>query len=235
MESKKRTASVLIKFVILFAVIYGVIMSTDDSYTFTKFTTLSNIGIGAAMLLFIVTELAGMRSHTDLRKQWMYIFKFMMTIGVIITFVMYITMIAPRYESGIFGAYAKHHFGSMMLHLVSPVLSVADFVVFDDGYIAKRIHAVFGIIPPLAYVGVIFVMAQNGFRWVHGMSAPYAFINFGAPTGWWGFDLSTASSTSFGIGAGYMSLFLMVVFVLIGLAMLAIKKKMYIKNYPEAE
>lgn len=217
--------SIILKFIILAAVIYGVIMSTDDPNTFSKFTTLSNIGIGAAMLLFIIVESIGLRSGKDFRKQWMFVFKFMMTIGVIITFAMYITMIAPKSDQGLLGSYANHHYGSLMLHMISPVLSVADFYIFDDKYAPKMIHSVFSILPPLAYVGLIYVMALNGHRWAHGMSAPYAFINFGAETGWWGWDLSIASSTTTGIGTAYMILLLMAVFVLIGMIMLLIKRK----------
>lgn len=55
-------------------------MSTDDPITFTKFTTLSNIGIGMSLLLFIIVEIKGIISNKDFRKQWMFIFKFMMTI-----------------------------------------------------------------------------------------------------------------------------------------------------------
>lgn len=224
MENRTKK-SILLKVIIVIAVIYGVVMSMDDPNTFTKFTTLSNIGIGVAMILFVVVECKELSSGNDFRKQWMYIFKFMMTIGVIITFVMYATMIAPKSDQGLIGSYANHHYGSLMLHMVSPVLSVADFFVYDDQYAPKLIHAVFSILPPLAYVGMIYVMALGGRRWAHGMSAPYAFINFGAETGWWGWDLSTASKVSFGIGAGYMTIFLMIVFVLIGMAMLAIKRK----------
>lgn len=222
---QNRKKSMALKIIIVVAVVYGVVMSTDDPNTFTKFTTLSNIGIGVVMLLFVLVESRGLRSGKDLRKQWMFIFKFMMTIGAIITFVMYATMIAPKSNQGLIGSYANHYYGSLMLHMVSPVLSVVDFFVFDDQYVPKQIHAVFSIMPPLAYVGMIYVMAQGGHRWAHGMSAPYAFINFGAETGWWGWDLSTASKVSFGIGAGYMTIFLMIVFVLIGMLMLAIKRK----------
>ena len=222
---KRRKTSVLLKCVILAVVIYGVIMSMDDPYTFTKFTTLSNIGMGAAMLLFIAVEAAGLRAGRDLRKQWMFVFKFMMTLGVIITFAMYITMIAPKDPHGLLGAYTNHHYGSLMLHMVSPALSIVDFYVFDDRYVPKFIHAPFSILPPLAYVAVIYRLAMNGYRWPHGKWAPYTFLNFGAPTGWWGFDLSAASSTSTGIGVGYMMLGLMAVFALIGVIMLGIKRK----------
>ena len=225
MDIKVRKSSLVLKILIIAAVIYGVIMSTDDPNTFTKFTTLSNVGIGAAMLVLAIAEIMSICSGRDLRKQWMFIFKFMMTIGVIITFAMYITMIAPKSDQGLLGSYANHHYGSLMLHMISPVLSVADFFIFDDRYAPKMIHIAFSALPPLAYVGMIYEMAQNGRRWAHGMSAPYTFINFGAETGWWGFDLSTASKTSTGIGVGYMIIILIIVFALIGAVILAIKKK----------
>lgn len=138
---------------------------------------------------------------------------------------MYITLITPKSDAGILGSYANHHYGSLMLHFVCPILSVLDFYVFDEGYIPKYKHAVFSIIPPLVYVFIIYILSLNGYRWAHGMSAPYSFVNFGAPTGWFGFDLSTASKTSMGIGVFYMTCFLILVFVLIGMLLLFIKKK----------
>lgn len=221
----RRKKSVFTKSVILAMVIYGVVMSTDDANTFTKFTTLSNIGIGIAMLIFVVVEIVGIRSGKDYRKQWMYVFKFMMTIGVIITFAMYATLIGPKNQGGLLAAYGNHHYGSLMMHLAVPVLSVIDFYVFDDSYSPKYVHALYSILPPIAYVAMIYVMAQGGRRWAHGMSAPYAFLNFDASVGWWGFDLSTTSAISMGIGVGYLCIILIAIFVLIGIAMLAIKKK----------
>ena len=36
------------------------------------------------------------------------------------------------------------------------------------------------------------------------MLAPYNFLNYGAPTGWFGFDLSLLGSKTLGIGTFYM-------------------------------
>lgn len=200
------TISLILKLAVVLAVTYGVIMSMDDTRTFTKFTTLSNIAMGVVMLLFLIVEIASIRSSVDHRKQWMFILKFMMTIGVIITFVMYITMIAPKSDEGIIGSYANHHYGSLMLHFIAPVLSVIDFYKYDDKYQPRLIHAAFAILPPLAYVGYVKILAANGYRWAHGATVPYTFLS-----------------------ANSSILFLMIGFILIGMVMLLLKRKKSVK------
>ena len=56
-----------------------------------------------------------------------------------------------------------------------------------------------------------------GVRWKGSMLAPYNFLNFGAETGWFGYNPGHISSTSLGIGVAYF----IVVFALIFLAMAA--------------
>ena len=44
-------------------------------------------------------------------------------------------------------------------------------------------------IPPLCYVGFVYLLALTGVRWYQTMTAPYNFLNYNAPTGWFGWDL----------------------------------------------
>ena len=81
----------------------------------------------------------------------------------------------------------------------------------------------FSIVPPLCYVGGIVALAYEGVRWNGTMYAPYNFLNFGAKTGWFGFDLSQIGKETLGIGVAYMIILLVIIFIGIGLAYLAIK------------
>ena len=45
------------------------------------------------------------------------------------------------------------------------------------------------------------------------MLAPYNFLNYGAPTGWFGFDLSLLGSKTLGIGTFYMIVVLLIIFI----------------------
>ena len=48
------------------------------------------------------------------------------------------------------------------------------------------------------------------------MMAPYNFMNYGAKTGWFGFDLSIMGAESLGIGVFYMIVILVLIFIGIG-------------------
>ena len=56
-----------------------------------------------------------------------------------------------------------------------------------------------------------------GVRWYDTMTAPYNFLNYAAPTGWFGWDLSQMGSESLGIGVVYMIVVLLLIFIGIGL------------------
>ena len=54
-----------------------------------------------------------------------------------------------------------------------------------------------------------------GVSW-HGMAAPYLFLNYWAPAGWFGFRPETAGWNSAGIGVAYVILILMLLFYGLG-------------------
>ena len=69
-----------------------------------------------------------------------------------------------------------------------------------------------------------------GVRWGN-MLAPYNFLNYGAKTGWFGFDLSIIGWESLGIGVIYMIIFLTLLFILLGRLFLFIQNNLKGDNY----
>lgn len=69
----------------------------------------------------------------------------------------------------------------------------------------------------------VVIAATLGMRWNENMYAPYNFMNFGAKTGWFGFDLSILGAETLGIGVFYMIIVLFLIFWGIGLIYLAMK------------
>ena len=61
-------------------------------------------------------------------------------------------------------------------------------------------------------------------RWQYDMVVPYNFINYKAPTGWFGFDLSIMGKDTLGIGVAYVIVILIVLFILLGRLFLFIKE-----------
>lgn len=223
-NSKEIIAGLIIKLVSVAASVYGLIRTMDNLLSFTYFTNLSNIFLDFVLLLFIYFDIdlllsKGKREH---RNNPAYITKYVATISITLTFLIYLTLLAPTNANGFVYAYFNNGAGSFCVHMVGPVLAIIDFLLFDYGLASSKKHALFATIPPLAYVVFVVILSSCGVRW-GTKYAPYNFINFGAPTGWFGFDLSLLGSETLGIGVFYMIVVLFVIFSGIGLFFLWLK------------
>lgn len=223
-NSKEIIAGIIIKLISVAASVYGLIRTMDSLLSFTYFTNLSNIFLDLVLLLFIYFDIElllskGKREH---RSNTAYITKYVATISITLTFLIYLTLLAPTNANGFVYAYLNNGAGSFCVHMLGPVLAIIDFLLFDYEYVSSKKHALFATIPPLAYVGFVVILSSFGVRW-ETKYAPYNFINFGAPTGWFGFDLSLLGSETLGIGVFYMIIVLFIIFSGIGLFFLCLK------------
>lgn len=222
----KRKISVLIKIIALIASIYGMLQSLDGWFFLTFFTNLSNIFIDIMLFIFIIYDL----KKAKYIPQGMYLIKFMATISITLTFFVYMLLLAPTNNYGFIGAYLNNGAGSLCVHFITPVLSIIDFLLYSESYIPSEKHVYYSIVPPLVYVGFIIVLGQVfHIRWYGDMLAPYNFLNYGASTGWFGFNLSLLSSKTLGIGTFYMIIILLIIFI--GLGTLFLKLKRTKSNY----
>lgn len=217
--------SILIKCLNVAAVCYGLSQITEGMTTMTKFTTLSNVGIAVVMVIFLLAMAAEKMSGRTILDRRMYDLKFIMTAGVVLTFLIFLCVLAPTSKSGFIGAYLYHNCGSMSMHLISPLLATVDFYINDRDYLPSIKTALASTLFPVAYVAYIMFLSAAGYRWSHGMYAPYNFLNYGAPTGWWGLDLSLMSKATLGIGVGYMVIFMCFLLVALTLLLRRIKMK----------
>lgn len=216
---------IIIKAVAVAASVYGMIRTIDSLKSFIYFTNLSNILIDIVLVMFIYMDIRLLASEgaKDSKENWAYILKFMATISITLTFLIYLTLLAPTNEKGFVMAYLCNGAGSFCVHMVTPVLAIADFILFDYRYCSTKKHALFATIPPLVYVAFVVIAATLGMRWNENMYAPYNFMNFGAKTGWFGFDLSILGAETLGIGVFYMIIVLFLIFWGIGLIYLTMK------------
>ncbi len=220
-----RKAGIFIKAAAIAASVYGLIITYSDITSLTYFTNISNIFIDIALVIFLVGDCISLATggRKDIRCNGLYIFKFMMTICITLTFLIYMFVLAPTNERGFIKSYLNNHAGSLCVHFITPILALADFFLCDYRFRSKLYHAIFAVIPPLAYLAFVVILSNNGMRWNREMCAPYNFINFGAPTGWFGFDISQISSSTLGIGVFYMVVLLVIIFVALGLLFLKLK------------
>lgn len=233
-NSKEIIIGLVIKIVSVIASVYGLIKTMDEMLSFTYFTNLSNMFIDLVLLLFIIfdVELLISKGKRDRRSNTAYITKYVATISITLTFMIYLTLLAPTNENGFFYAYLNNGAGSFCVHMLGPVLAIIDFLLFDYNYVSSKKHALFATIPPLVYVVFVVILSSFGVRW-DTKHAPYNFLNFGAKTGWFGFDLSLLGSETLGIGVFYMIVVLFVIFTALGLLFLWLKDRRKKRFAPE--
>lgn len=229
--------SVVFKIVAIAISIYGMSMTEMGIKMLTQFTNLSNIFACVALLISMIYDIKIYNGRVLKKPNVVYFIKYLSVISIILTFLVFLTVLAPTSTLGFWGAYTKENYGSFCVHIVLPVMAVIDFIIFDYSFETKKIYTLYAIIPPIVYLVVIVILGLGfGMRWGNGMIAPYNFLNYSSETGWFGFDLSQMSSTSIGIGVAYMIIALCLIFIGLGALLLNLisirnnKKKINIKK-----
>lgn len=222
-RKKDLRIGIVLKAVVVLGVLYGISMEAMvDTLFYTKFTNLSNLGIGIIFAVFLFRDCRNLE-----RTERLYKMKYICTLCIALTGILYGAILGPGKEGGLLGAYFHNFGGSFCVHFVVPILSFVDFFLCDYEYEGKKQDAVLAAVPPLLYTIFVSVLGYSGLRWgaEKTMWGPYKFLNFGAPTGWFGFDLSTAGRDSIGIGIFYFIAVASVIFVVFGFAVLALLRK----------
>lgn len=215
--------SIIVKSIAIISSIYGIIRVYLGPLTFTYFTTLSNIFVSTMLFIFLVKEVLSLiKKKNIVLKNYLYVIKFLSTISITLTFFVFLTLLAPTIEGGFINAYLEKGAGSLCVHFITPLLSILDFLFFDNDYKVKKTHSIYATIPPLLYVFFVVVASTLGLRWGN-MYAPYNFLNYHAATGWFGFDLSLFGWETLGIGVFYMIVILSIIFIIIGRIFLYLK------------
>ena len=179
---------------------------------FTFFTQLSNL-------------YAALIALAQLNRRFRYrltVAKYTATVSVLITFLVYLTVLAPATPGGMLAAYAQDHFASMALHIVSPLLCLADFLLNDAPARPWKMGCLrLALIPPVVWLLLILILGRCGVRW-HGMIAPYPFLNYAASTGWFGFAPEAADASSLGIGVFYVICAIIAIYLAVAALLLAL-------------
>ena len=114
------------------------------------FTVLSNLLLGAASLVYAVYMVRYLRGG-HLVPQWAHRLKFAATVAVTVTLMTVLLFLGPTM------GYAAMFAGvNLWLHLVLPVLGIAEFVFFDIQRDLSFKESLFGVAPVVLY-GVFYV------------------------------------------------------------------------------
>ena len=196
----------ILKVLILAVTLYAMLTMLHWPLGFTFFTQLSNLYAAAVAGLQIIKP----------RSAKLAAVKYTAAVSVTATFLVFLTVLAPLDPRGFVAAYAQDRCASLCMHFITPVLTVWDFLANDvEDLLPNRRLVLLSALPPLLYYLMILLLAQCGLRW-NGMTAPYLFLNYAAPAGWFGFMPETAGYTTLGIGVFYAVLGMVAVFLLVG-------------------
>lgn len=216
----------ILKFLILCTAIYAILMMLHWPIGFTFFTQLSNVYLLLVVLLQTADSMSG-KSHPAY-TQFLLKLKFSACISIFVTFFVFMLAIAPLEEGGILNAYLEDHGASFCMHFLNPILAFLDYFQNDVRNSEEEPGLLYGILPPILYLIFIYGIGLLGVRWnfAQSMTAPYPFLNYAAPAGWFGFRPDTISSSTLGIGVFYCIVLLTGLFLLITCIM-----KRLVRNY----
>ena len=123
--------SVVFKIVAIAISIYGMSMTEMGIKMLTQFTNLSNIFACVALLISMIYDIKIYNGSVLKNPNVVYFIKYLSVISIILTFLVFLTVLAPTSTLGFWGAYAKENYGSFCVHIVLPVMAVIDFIILD--------------------------------------------------------------------------------------------------------
>lgn len=207
--------NITFKVLILLTTLYAMIRMWHWTIGFTYFTQLSNLFSALA----VAVQLArGTNRHTAAVK-------FAATVSILVTFWVYLLILGPMTPGGLIAAYRADGWASLCMHFITPLLMGADFLLNDAAYPWRGRHALWAVVPPFGYFLFILLLGGLGVRWYQGMSAPYMFLNYAAPCGWFGFLPQTMSDTTLGVGVFYVMLLMLGIFLLVGQVLIRLSRR----------
>ncbi len=183
--------SVTLEIIVVICSILGVILSIlrendkfmGGSSTILYFTIQSNLWICFILFVLCSCKLIEKKTNRELIKRWMYILKYVFTISISLTGVVYCFLLAPVIPED----YNPWHFASLLTHVIVPVCSIADMFVDEYKFDIKNKETLFVLLPPLYYLIFSIIGFFANFDFGNGQNYPYFFLNFGCEAGLFGF------------------------------------------------
>ncbi len=181
---KSKLVSYILKTIIIISAVVGTLMSSGagrrafmgGSRVFMYYTIQSNIAIAAICLIG-----AGLILRRQPVPNWWYTVKFVGTVAITLTGVVYCTMLAP-----LLGNYAWR-LNNVLTHVVVPVAAVIDFFVTGEKGRIPRRSMLLVTVPPAAYAVYAGIGYMAKWEFSDGVHYPYFFLNWGSPAGAFGF------------------------------------------------
>ncbi len=143
------------------------------------FTLQSNLWISGLMLYTLIAPFL----KNKLSDKVAYFLKFIFTVSITITFIVFWTLLAPfAYMDN----YNPWSISSLTTHMFAPSFAIADFFVDKkQTHIAKK-HVFSALLPPLVYFLFSCLLMLFRIDFGRGDFYPYFFMDIYSPAGWFG-------------------------------------------------
>lgn len=178
MNLAKSIIKILIKIALVVVGVLGIVLtaqSTDfmgGGSVFFFFTVQSNIFIMLMALIFLINEVELLISKKNYINQVFLHIKYVATIAIAITFIVFFTMLAP-----LMGVDYLLSFKNYSLHAIVPILAIVDFFLFDKDIQLTYKSSLLATIPPVCYVVFVYVGAIFKIQYAKNLYYPYFFLN----------------------------------------------------------
>ncbi len=178
MNLAKTIIKILIKAAIVVIGVLGIILtaiSTEfmgGASVFFFFTVQSNIFIMLMALIFLINEVVVLISKKSFINQVLLHIKYVATVAITITFLVFFTMLAP-----LMGMDYLLSFKNFSLHAIVPILAIVDFFLFDKDIKLTYKSSLLATISPICYVVFVYVGAIFKIQYGKDLYYPYFFLN----------------------------------------------------------
>ncbi|MBE5827502.1 MAG: hypothetical protein E7307_12805 [Butyrivibrio sp.] len=225
LSSNQKRISIILKLIVIVSAVTGTFISAyagrhsfmGGSRVFMYFTIQSNILIAlvSCIGLYLMNRSGTGATSRDRINVW-YVIKFVSTISITLTGVVFGFILAPT-----LGANAWN-FQNTLTHLIVPLAAVIDFFVVVPATRISRKNVFFVIIPPVLYAIYAGIGYVQGWEFADGITYPYFFLNWGSPAGAFGFT----SELPF-MGTAWWILLLLAFLIAVGYGFLALTDLIY--------
>ena len=176
--SKKLIRISILSALVIIGVLGIIFTATSTSFmggaaVFLFFTVQSNIFIIAMALVFLINEVLLILKKKSFINQILLYLKFIATIAITITFLVFFTMLAP-----LMGVDYLLSFNNFSLHAIVPILAVVDFFLFDTNINITYPKSLLGAAMPLYYVNFVYIGVPLNFVYGPDLKFPYFFLDF---------------------------------------------------------
>lgn len=213
--------SILIKTLIIVFCVLGVASTaTGEGYMaqklFLYFTVQSNIWIAVISLIFLIIDIIKLKKPNLQIPNILYLIKFMFTVAITLTFLVFSVMLTPTLIVQGTGWYLRT-LENICLHNIVPILAIIDFCLYDYKFVTKKSTFVWGITMPLYYLCFALISSFSGADFGDGAKVPYFFLDYQA-NGW--FNLGNGK-----FGVIYWLIVILILVIVISLVLVWIKNK----------